>query len=163
FIPEDQNSSELIIELSGMAKNANLKTESLSFSSSKAASAASDDEADTKSPAKSNPTKDASEISFQMRVSGSFGDIMNFLKNTESNSRLITIKSIILGQNQDVMGLDFTGTAYWKKSTSQDHSLANITLSPTVIEKFQSLKTYSVINLPQEEGYGRANPFGTLN
>jgi len=170
YIPEEANSSELVLELTGMANQNKLTVDSFSLTNQAAATpAASDDPTATKTaaPAKTTGPGGSQEVGFSMTVSGSFLDFLNFLKNSESSSRLVSLQTMGLNQSEGQGTVKFTanlaGKAYYKKGSSLAADLANIQISTDTIAKFQNLKTFSTpINLPAEAGFGRTNPFETV-
>jgi len=162
YIPESSNSGELVIELTAMAAQSNLLVDQVSLDDKK-------DTATTKeegtSETTSTPSSDTSsaannEVNFSLKVTGTFPDFLNFLKNTETSSRLISFTAMTLAQETDKFTAQLTGKAFWKKGSSLDKTLANIEISEDTINKFQNLKTYGTpINLPTESGFGRTDPF----
>jgi len=171
YIPEEEQSGELVIELTAIANQSNLKVTEISFESAVAPTATKQDEqtSTTKTQNQTNQNNQATseaksdkinEVSFTLKLTGSFSDYLAFLKNIETSSRLITITAMTLNQGPDGFSAQLTGKAYWKKGSSLEKNLANIEISQETIKKFQNLKTYgSPINLPAESGFGRQDPF----
>ena len=171
YIPENANSSDLIIQLSAMASQNSLTVDQVSLEGQNQSSSTSQEQATTNQSSTANTNTSTAkgsasnataiqEVDFALKVSGSFGDFLNFLKSTETSSRLITIKAMNLTQANGTLTADLKGKAYWKKGTSLENNLANITISQETINKFQNLKSYgSPINLTTESGFGRPDPF----
>lgn len=170
YIPETQNSSDLVIGLTAIASGSNLSVQQLSMenSTSSTQSKTATQDTDSSKPATTpapttTPAKDAdkaSEVKFTIKLAGSFPDFENFLKGIETGSRLITITAMVLAQGQDSFTAQLTGKAYYKKGTVLEKTLANIEIPQETIDRFLSLKTYGTpINLPTESGFGRTDPF----
>lgn len=171
YIPESGDSSGLVIALSAMAGESNLKVDQLTFETAPPAGGAKADTTDTtktETPAatstntsdKSATTTGVQEIKFNMTVSGTFPDFLNFLKSVESSSRLITFSKMSFSQSDTTFQAQLSGTAYYKKGNSLETTLENIKISQDTINKFQNLKSYGTpINLPTESGFGRTDPF----
>ncbi|AKM82070.1 TPA: hypothetical protein DD449_03150 [Candidatus Berkelbacteria bacterium] len=158
YIPLSQNSSELVIEMSAVANQANLKVEQFSLDNS-APKAATTTTPTTSTSAVSGVT----ELKFSIKVSGNFSDFLTFLKNTETSSRLITFNSMQLATTDNVLSVQLIGSAYWQKDSNLDQTLTNVTVTQSTIDKFQNLKSYGTpINLPAESGFGRTNPFDVI-
>jgi len=146
YIPESDNSSELVIGLSAIANESKLGVDQLTFNSI--------------APATTAGTK---ELTFTMTVSGAFPDFLIFLKSTETSSRLITFTKMSFSQTDKAFIAQLSGTSYWKEGSSLETTLDNIKISQETIDKFQNLKSYGTpINLPTESGFGRANPFDAV-
>lgn len=176
YIPQASDTGQLVIELTAIAGSNSLRVEEMNMEKSKESSASSGDEDSTpaaqgKTPAPASSStpqvsKEAKEIEFSMKLSGSFFNFMNFLREIETSSRLISIKTIAL-QNKAASTPEeasfyaqIEGAAYSKKEVSLTNTLENIKISETTIEKFLNLKTFGQpINLPTESGFGRGNPF----
>jgi Tfp pilus assembly protein PilO len=172
YIPQTADSGTLIIELSGAAEQANMTVAGISMESKQTTSQPEDQTAtggnkQTQSATNQNSTSQTNtatsslqELPFTMKVSGTFTDFMKFLQNIETSSRLISVTALSLNQRNNAFSADITGKAYWKKGTDLEKTLANIQISQETIDKFQNLKTYGKpINLPQESGFGRTDPF----
>lgn len=187
YIPESQDSGDLVIELTALAGQNNLQVSQFSLDSGASASSSSsnsssantsnDDTTPTSSTssgsssstsstssgsssASTQSSSNATEVKFSVSISGAFTDFENFLKGVETGNRLISISSINLSTDQTGMKAQLLGKAYWKKSSSLTSNLSNITISQKTIDKFLSLKTYGTpINLPTESGFGRTDPF----
>ncbi len=171
YIPESSNSGELVIELTAMAAQSNLSVDQVSLEDKKDTGAQDETTPTTDNKTKTNETTSASssntsssgnnnEVNFSLKVTGTFPDFLNFLKNTETSSRLISFTAMTLAQETDKFTAQLTGKAYWRKGSSLDKTLANIEISQDTINKFQNLKTYGTpINLPTESGFGRTDPF----
>lgn len=180
YIPQDQETDNLIIGLSALATQNNLSVSSFSFDTTKSAAttstnstnSSSDSSASSSSSSNSNSNSNsnssattssstASELKFSIKLTGSFPDFENYLKGIETSNRLISIASMTLSQNATSgLSVQLSGKTYWKKDVSLEQTLANLTVSKAVINKFLSLKTYGTpINLPTESGFGRADPF----
>lgn len=158
YIPESAKTSELILELSAVAGSSKLTVEQISLDATvQPASNASDTTTPKVDP---NAPKTAG---FSLKVSGSFENLMQFLRLIETSNRLVTIKSLGLTQATDKFTAELTGEAYWKKGANLEQNLANITISPETLTKFQNLTQYSTpINPTTEAGFGRVNPFDTI-
>ena len=175
YIPEEEKSGDLVIGLSEMTKQSNLKVEQISFdkvatSSSSSTSSSTDTNANSNSDTKGNTSSSTdnksskvSEINFSMKVSGTFADFMLFINNLEKSSRLVTINSMDLTQAIDKsFSAQLEGKAYYQKTADLDTSLAAINISQDIINKFKNLKSYGQpINLQTESGFGRPDPFST--
>lgn len=182
YIPESENSSDLVIELTSMANQANMKVDQISLDAATAPKAAATDtattDAKTTSDAKATATDtttdtttttptdvktNLSELKFSLKISGSFSDFLIFLKSTETSSRLLTFDNMSLSQSETNFSVQVSGFSYYKKGTSLENTLDNIKITEATINKFKNLKTYGVpINLPTESGFGRTNPFDTV-
>jgi len=172
YIPETEQSGELVIELSAMANQNKLQVEQISFESA-TTSAETTKQSDTTTnktdsattnqatePAKSSENK---ELTFTLKLGGTFTDYINFLNNLSTSSRLISITSMTLTKSSDSFSAQISGKAYWKKGTNLEKNLTNIEISQATIDKFQNLKTYgSPIDLPTESGFGRPDPFAPI-
>jgi len=169
YIPQTGDSGTLIIELSGAAEQANMTVEGISMESAQPTGQQQQDQTTASggnnqtqsTTSQSNTTNSGlQELPFTMKVSGAFTDFMDFLQNIDTSSRLISITALSLSQQNNAFSADITGKAYWKKGTDLQNTLANIQISQETIDKFQNLKTYGQpINLPQESGFGRTDPF----
>lgn len=171
YIPEEEKSGDLVIGLSEMAKQSNLKVEQISFDKvAQSASSSANKSTDTNANANANTntnssteSKDSkvSEIDFSMKVSGTFADFILFINNLEKSSRLATINSMDLTQSTDKgFGAELEGKAYYQKTTDLDTGLTAINISQEIINKFKNLKSYGQpINLQTESGFGRPDPF----
>ena len=91
YIPESDNSSELIIGLSAMASESNLGVDQLTFNTATGAAAATT-ATNTAAPDTTDANTGTKEITFDMTVSGTFPNFLNFLKSTETSSRLIMVQ-----------------------------------------------------------------------
>lgn len=169
YIPEDSQSGDLILELTAIASNYSLKVEKTSLDKSQTTSTKADETTDaTKKTAQPQPSTSASaapgsiqNIDFSMSLSGSFVDYLNFLNNVEGSTRLIVIKSMAVQIGQDKpTTFQLVGTAFYKPKVTIADNLDNIKVSQETINTFLNLKSYAQpINLPQESGFGRVNPF----
>lgn len=163
YIPENSASSDLILELSGLATANKLKVEQLSMEDKKTTSSQESEETKTASKTSNVSASDntkAKEVGFAITVSGDFANVLSFLQSSETASRLINIRKVVFSQTQNKFTAEMEGRAYWKKGTGLESTLQNITISKEIIAKFQNLKTYGApINLQTEAGFGRANPF----
>lgn len=167
YIPEEQNSSDLVIELTAIASQNNLSVQQLSIDSgttnAKQGQDAEASKTNTQTATTTNSSdkkNDMSEIKFTIKLKGSFNDFENFLKGVETSSRLVSITGMNLTQEEDAFTAQVSGKAYYKKATTLENILANIEIPQTTIDKFLSLKTHGTpINLPSESGFGRTNPF----
>jgi Tfp pilus assembly protein PilO len=177
YIPEDQGSSELMVELSTAAQQNNIIINNTTIDQKAPASAAAASDKDLATPAASKTTTPApttssttasstKNLDFTLSIAGSFPDMLNFLKNLENGPRLLTIKSITLQSKVDEAGAvnitaQIQGSVYYKESvTLQDTLLDNLKISAATIKKFLDLKNSSApINLPSGSDFGRGNPF----
>lgn len=167
YIPEEEKSGDLVIGLSEMAKQSNLKVEQISFDKVTPSQSTNTDTTNNNANTNTNSTPattDANkpkEIEFSMKVSGAFADFMLFINNLEKSSRLVTITSMDLAQSADkAFGVSLKGKAYYQKTTNLDTSLTAINISSEIINKFKNLKSYGQpINLQTESGFGRPDPF----
>lgn len=173
YIPEEAKSSELILELTAMAEQNKLQIEQVSLESKKPTdkkdedTSASSTSSTTSSPSSSTSSSNqpaapggSQEISFTLKVRGTFGDFIGFLKSAETASRLVAIKGLTLAYDDKGFSAQVSGKSYWKQSETKEKTLVNISVTKETIEKFQNLKTYSLpINLTHEEGFGRTDPF----
>ncbi len=170
YIPTEQESGELVIELTAMASANNLKVEETSMEKTKTSSQTSEETttgkaSPTPKPSTStSPSSGAKEVEFTMKLSGGFSDFMNFLRAIDSSSRLISLKNLSLQitqkEKQTVFIAQISGVAFYKSNVSIANTLDNIRVSDDTIRKFLNLKTYGApINLPAESGFGRSNPF----
>lgn len=171
YIPEDSKSGDLILELTAIAANYNLRVEKTSLEKSQATKESTDETTDaTKKTATPQPSASASassgsvqNVDFTMSLSGSFIDYLEFLKNVETSTRLIIIKSMTVQMGQEPASpvtFQLVGTAFYKPKVTIADNLDNIKVSQETIDTFLNLKTYAQpINLPQESGFGRVNPF----
>lgn len=167
YIPESDNSSELVIGLSAMAGQSKLGVDQLNFENAapapKPTPAPATSGTTTTTPATDNTNTGTKEITFSMTVSGTFPDFLNFLKNTETSSRLITFSKMSFSQTSGSFIAQLSGTSYWKKGNTLETTLDNIKISKETIDKFQNLKSYGTpIDLPTESGFGRTNPFDDI-
>lgn len=170
YIPEEANSSELVLELTAMAEQNKLTVDAFSLENQPATATPTNDDPTAKktdlAPKTTGPGG-SQELGFSMTVSGTFLDFLNFLKSSESSSRLLSLQTMGLTQADNKDAVKFTaqlaGNAYFKKGSSLVANLANIQISTETIQKFQNLKTFSApLNLPAEAGFGRTNPFETV-
>lgn len=173
YIPKEENSGQLVIELTAMAQSNNLKIEQTSIE--KAKNTATTDNADTTGKATPSPspntsaTPDAASqiktVDFTEKLNGSYPDFINFLKAVETGSRLILIKNISMQTKIEAgkpmsFNIDISGSAYYKTKISIEQNLNNIKITEETLTKFLNLKSYGQpINLPGESGFGRPNPF----
>ncbi len=166
YIPKDSESGSLIIELTAMASQNNLKTEQTSMEQPKSTP---ESNSPSLAPSASNTTDQAKykEIQFSITLNGTYSDFMNFLRAVDTSSRLISLKLLSLSQNPPEEGTtastfnaDLTGIAFYKPEVSIEKNLVNLEISDETIQKFLNLKSYGLqINLPTESGFGRSNPF----
>lgn len=162
YIPESDNSSELVIGLSAMATESKLGVDQLTFDSI-APTPAKTDTTTTPAPTTGDTNIGTKELTFSMTVSGTFPDFLNFLKSAEVSSRLITFTKMSFSQSDKSFIAQLSGTSYWKKGNTLETTLDNIKVSQATIDKFQNLKSYGTpINLPTESGFGRDNPFDVV-
>jgi Tfp pilus assembly protein PilO len=173
YIPTDKESGELVIELTAMASANNLKVEETSMVETKPSSQTSEEttpeanknKTPTPQPSASQTSSSgAKEVAFTMKLSGTFTDFLNFLRDVDSSSRLISLKTLSLQMTATAEQSTFTaqigGAAFYKNDVSLANTLDNIRVSDETIKKFLNLKTYGApINLPAESGFGRTNPF----
>ena len=166
YIPEDANSSGLVLELTAMAAQNNLQVQQISTETNKTAATSSTEETKnqttttTATPSAAQAPEESQLVDFSFKVSGSFSDFLNFLKSVETSSRLMIIPKMSLVQGDQSFTAEMTVEVYWKKGVSLEKTLANINVSNDTIQKFQNLKTYGTpINLTTEAGFGRQNPF----
>lgn len=160
YIPEGDNSSELVIGLSAMAGESKLGVDQLTFDSAPPKPAATNT---TTAPTPGATNIATKELTFSMTVSGNFPDFLNFLKSTEKSSRLITFTKMSFSQSDKAFIAQLSGTSYWKQGNDLETTLDNIKISKETIEKFQNLKSYGTpIDLPTESGFGRVNPFEAI-
>ncbi|MFA6493086.1 MAG: type 4a pilus biogenesis protein PilO [Patescibacteria group bacterium] len=164
YIPENQDSGQLIIELSATAQANKLIVEQTSIDKTKEETKAAETTPTPK--ASSTPAEtQLKTVDFTMKLSGSFQNFMNFLKSIETSSRLIVINDIsmqnkIESDQASTFGVELSGSAYYKDKTNTEPNLENIKLSDDTLNKFLNLKTYGQpIDLPGESGFGRTNPF----
>jgi Tfp pilus assembly protein PilO len=174
YIPETQQSGDLVIELSAIAGQNNLKVEQFSIdspgttqdkkteTSTDTSTSGTSSNTTTTTPTTKTDSTGINEIKFSVKLTGTFTDFINFLKGAETNSRLISINTMTLTQATAGFSAQITGKAYWQKASTADKTLANINLTQDTINKFLGLKTYgSKIDLPTESGFGRTDPFST--
>jgi len=173
YIPKESESGDLVLELTAIANNYNLKVEKTSLEKSQTTKEASDETTDTTNKTKTaqpQPSASASassgsvqNIDFTMSLSGGFIDYLNFLKNVETSTRLIIVKSMTIQMSKEEGGpvtFQLVGTAFSKPKVTVADNLDNIKVSKDTINTFLNLKSYAQpINLPQESGFGRTNPF----
>jgi len=172
YIPKDSESGDLILELTTIANNYNLKVEKTSLEKSQTTKESSEETTSTTNKEKSTPQPSTSpsassggvqNVDFTMSLSGSFTDYLEFLKNVETSTRLIVIKSMTIQMGQEEgkpVTFQLVGTAFYKLKVTIADNLDNIKVSQETINTFLNLKTYAQpINLPQESGFGRTNPF----
>jgi len=172
YIPESSESGDLILELAAIAGNYNLKVEKTSLEKSQTTQPSPEETTSTTNKEKSTPQPGTSpsassggvqNVDFTMSLSGNFIDYLNFLKNVETSTRLIVIKSMAvqMGQEKDSPVIfQLVGMAFYKPKVTIADNLDNIKVSQETINAFLNLKSYAEpINLPQESGFGRANPF----
>jgi len=165
-------SGDLILELTTIANNYNLKVEKTSLEKSQTTKESSEETTSTTNKEKSTPQPSTSpsassggvqNVDFTMSLSGSFTDYLEFLKNVETSTRLIVIKSMTIQMGQEEgkpVTFQLVGTAFYKLKVTIADNLDNIKVSQETINTFLNLKTYAQpINLPQESGFGRTNPF----
>lgn len=172
YIPKEEESGQLIIELTAMAQANSLKIEQTSLEKS---SESSDEQTTSESGASpsptpnatSSPTPEAKTVEFSMNINGTFPDFMNFLKAIETSSRLIVLNNLSMQTKESsdqstpvTFSAQFVGVAYYKQEDSLSDDLDNIKIAEETMEQFLNLKTYGQpINLPGESGFGRTNPF----
>lgn len=184
YIPPDPQSGELIIELTAIAAINNVKIEQISMEKqSSQTTTKSQDEAATPTPkgktaatpASSNsPATTTKELPFQLSISGTYANITAFLRGTETSGRLISIENLTLQsgttsgapatavQAEKLLSGQISGKAYYREQISLEKNLANLQVSRETIDFFLNLKSWGQpINLPQESGFGRSNPFET--
>lgn len=167
YIPKDEESGELVIELTAIANANNLKVEETSMEKKAGSQTPSEESSASPNPKPSTsatPSSAAKEVQFTMKLSGTFPDFMNFLRAVDSSSRLISLKTLalLISQTQDktVFTAQIGGVAFYKSDITLPNTLGNIKVSDDTIRKFLNLKTYGApINLPTESGFGRGNPF----
>lgn len=175
YIPKDNESGQLVIELGAMAGANNLRIEQTSLEKLKTSTSTTEESAPAKTNTSPTPTAsgsantpstgDAKIIDFSLQVSGSFGDFLNFLKTVETSSRLISLKNITMQQKVETdksvtFSAQISGTAFYKTKITVESTNDNLKISDEVINKFINLKTYGQpIDLPTESGFGRTNPF----
>jgi len=163
YIPEEANSGDLVIQLTAMANDAKLTVDQISLETEAKPKTTTGEDTTTNTTTQtttSSNTSDIKEVGFNLKVSGTFADFLNFLKSVETSSRLISISAMNLIQAQDKFSADIKGKAYWEKGVSLEKNLANISIPQETISKFKNLKTFgNPINLPTEQGFGRPDPF----
>ncbi|KKQ18308.1 MAG: hypothetical protein US31_C0006G0039 [Berkelbacteria bacterium GW2011_GWA1_36_9] len=170
YIPKEEASGQLIIELTAMAQGNNLKVEQTSIEKSK------DTPKDTTTDTTTSPTPATSStpavsqiktVDFTENLNGSYVDFINFLKALETSSRLILINNISIQAKTEAgkapsFNFQLAGSAYYKSKVDLEQNLANIKITEETLNKFLDLKSYGQpINLPGESGFGRTNPFET--
>lgn len=173
YIPQESESGELVVELAAIAGNNNIKVEEISME--KVKDQTKTDEGTTPTPKSSttsqanqetaSTTGGAKEVDFSLKLSGTYADLVNFLRGVESSSRLISLKNVAFqmsttaGETQN-LSAQIKGVAYYKPDVTLASTLDNIKVSQETIDKFLNLTTFgSPINLPTESGFGRTNPF----
>lgn len=171
YIPKQEESGQLILDLSAMAQRNNLQVEQTSLEKTKETS----QETTETTTGKTTPTPttsvtpkatiEAKTVDFTMKLNGGFTDFMNFLKAVETGSRLILLKNISMQQKSESdqtfsFSVQLDGSAYYKSEVSLEQTLDNIKVTEETLKKFLDLKSYAQpINLPVESGFGRNNPF----
>lgn len=171
YIPEEAKSSELVLELTAIVAASGMSVEQISLEAATAPAKPADEVVTTtKTPAPvtaaDQKKADAVQpVSFSLKISGTFQNLMSFFKLTETSSRLISVKSVSFAQDKDKFTANIKAEAYWKKITpTTNNSLANITVSAETLQKFANLKTFSTpIDTSTEAGFGRTNPFDAVN
>jgi len=175
YIPIDSQSGQLVIELTAVAQSNNLKVEETSLEKNKDSSSTPKEES-TASPKGGTPSPTTSgqatnlgqvkEVEFSMKLSGTYNDFINFLREIESSARLITLNDMSMqmtsasGTQAAAFSVQISGVAYYKPAVSIEKTIANLNISEATIKHFLDLKTYGQpINLPTESGFGRTNPF----
>ena len=175
YIPEDSMAAELILELSGIAKNAGVEVDQLSFSNKTSTPSSgpgpgadpSMGEGPMGAAAVGMVSGNTEEVGFQMTISGGFDSIIKFLSLSEVSARLTSIQSISL--SEDKLGgktsAQISGSGYWKKATiMQASDTSSVMITAETIQKLKSLTQNSEpVNTTTEEGFGRANPFDAIN
>lgn len=167
YIPKEEESGELVIELTAIASANNLKVEETSMEKKKQSGSSEEDTSSSPKPKPStsaSPSSPTKEVQFSIKIAGTFPDFMNFLRAIDSSSRLISLKTLGLqvSQNKDqaIFTAQIGGVAFYKTDITLANNLENIKVSDDTIRKFLNLKTYGApINLPTESGFGRGNPF----
>lgn len=170
YIPEEAKSSELVLELSAIVAEAQMSVEQISLEAAAAPAKEEDVVTDnTKGATASQTTKTtaptaAQPVGFTLKISGTFESLMYFSKLMETSNRLITIQGLNLTQEEEKFTAEIKGVAYWKKVGTVDNNLTNITVATETLQKFANLRQYSTpIDTTTDAGYGRANPFQTVN
>lgn len=174
YIPKEEESGQLIIELTAMAQANNLRVEQTSIEKSKDTSTTANIDASATGKATSTPspttsgsasTSQIKTVNFTEKLNGSYIDFINFLKALEASSRLILVKNISM-QTKTEQGkpasfdVQLSGSAYYKSKVDLEQNLTNIKITEETLNKFLNLKSYGQpINLPGESGFGRTNPF----
>ncbi|MCL5407539.1 MAG: type II secretion system protein M [Patescibacteria group bacterium] len=170
YIPKEEESGQLIIELTAIAQANNLRVDQTSIEKSKDTPTA--DSTDTNTTGKATPTPSSTTagstiktVNFTEKLNGSYVDFINFLKALEASSRLILVKNISM-QTKTEQGkptsfdVQLSGSAYYKSKVDLEQNLTNIKITEETLNKFLNLKSYGQpINLPGESGFGRTNPF----
>jgi len=167
YIPQEQDSGDLVVEISAVAAANNLQIDEISMEKNPESTPSPEESQKTSPKPQSSPTKksDINEVNFGLKVSGSYDNLINFLRGLESGSRLISINNLSLqmkpnDQNKNNLSCQMTGAAFYKNNISLEDNLQNIQVESATIDKFLNLKTFGLpINLPSESGFGRSNPF----
>jgi len=170
YIPQEVDSSGLILELTAIANQNQLLVEQTSLNT-QVATVKKQEDSDTSQSNNNNQSNTkqtdqaaAQTVNFNLKVNGTYADFIKFLAGTETSSRLISLDSLGLSQTDKSFTASISGKAYWKVVSTQESTLANIKISDDVISKFKNLKTFSApLTLTKDEGFGRNNPFERLN
>jgi len=170
FIPSNQESGQLVIDLTTMAQTNNLTVEQTTIDKSKQTTKT--DETTTPTPKTTSTTQTNSQaknkvenVDFTMKLSGNFVDFAKFLQATESSSRLIVFKNISIQteqntENKSTLGAQISGTAYYKKEVSLENNMDNLKVSQEAIDMFLNLRnTIQATTQPSDGSFGRTNPF----
>ena len=166
YIPQESESGQLVIELSAVAANNNLKVKETSLDEEKETST-KESETATPAPGETASAETVEEIKtvdFSMTITGSFSDFMNFVRTIETSTRLIALTDLSLQMQkegeQTLFSAQITGSAYYKTQIDIEDTVENIQVSDNVLKRFLNLRTYGQpIDLPVESGFGRINPF----
>jgi len=171
YIPQESASGELVVEIAAIASANNLTIEEITMERQKESTAQTEEQTTKENKATPTPQVSAekksefNEVEFALKVSGTYNDLVNFLRGIESSSRLIAINKFALqmsqnAENKGALSSQMSGAAFYKTDISLEKNLQNIQVLTETIEKFLNLKTFgSPINLPTESGFGRTNPF----
>lgn len=119
MLPAKKESGELLIEVEAIAIKSNVNLADIKFTEEKAATASTTSTSSEGTTGKTTSVKGAStekfkEMTFEMTVQGSYGDVINFLRDLEKMNRAITIDKYDLSETKGTVQASFKGKAFYK-------------------------------------------------
>ena len=108
-------------------------------------------------------TAQAESFPFSTTIAGTYEQLSGWLAAVERLIPLTRINQLVINANQDVLTASITGESYFlKQKQAGVEVMQPFNVSESVLTRLeQAIAPGAAINLSEESGFGKQNPFGT--